>query len=59
MVIFFAFFRDFDFSTGGEGLNDRFIEFLRLFDQGEGSKLSILLNFFDFLTFRPGEESKL
>ena len=32
-----------------------FIEFLRLFDQGRGSKWSIVLNFFDFLTFRPGE----
>ena len=31
-----------------------FFSSFRLFDLGGGSKWSILLNFFDFLTFRPG-----
>ena len=32
------------------------IEFFRLFDLGVGSKWSILIHFFDFLTFRPEGE---
>ena len=31
-----------------------FFPTFRLFDLGGGSKCSILLNFFDFSTFRPG-----
>ena len=33
-----------------------FGDFFRLFDLGGGSKWSILMNFFDLLTFRPEGE---
>ena len=57
MVDFIEFFRLFDFSTWGEGLNGPFyliFATFRLFHLGGGSNWAILFKFPHFLTFQPG-----